>query len=225
LNLCQVKRGKMKFDTVVVGPLDVNCYILYDEKSSDCVVIDPGEDGSVIEKNLRSKGLIPREIWLTHAHFDHLGAADYLKKIYTDVKVFLHNEDYNLYRNANEHASVFGLSITPPPTDPNFFNMSIGEKTVGGHAVKILHTPGHSSGSVCFYVQELNVIFTGDLIFGGSVGRTDLPGASFDELEKSIREQVYTKGDACEIYPGHGPMTTVGREKKHNPFVRVSIKL
>ncbi len=211
----------MKFETLVVGPLDVNCYILYDEHSKECVVIDPGEDGEEIDKSLSSKGLIPSEIWLTHGHFDHLGAATYLKDKYQDIKLFLHNEDYFLYKNATEHAEVFGLTIAAPPIAPVFFNMSMGKKNIGGHSVQIISTPGHSPGSVCFYIKELNVMFTGDLIFAGSVGRTDLPGGSFDDLEKSIIEQLYTKGDSCMLYPGHGPMTTVGREKKHNPFIRL----
>lgn len=211
----------MKFETVVVGPLDVNCYILYDEHSKECVVIDPGEDGDKIDSVLSSKGLLPSEIWLTHGHFDHLGAASYLKDKYKDIKIFLHSEDYFLYRNACEHAEVFGLTVAAPPVGPVFFNMSMGEKNIGGHSVQIINTPGHSPGSVCFYIKELNTMFTGDLIFAGSVGRTDVPGGCFEDLEKSIMEQVYTKGDSCTLYPGHGPMTTVGREKKHNPFVRL----
>jgi len=211
----------MKFETVVVGPLDVNCYILYDEKTKECVVIDPGEEGDRIDEVLKEKGLIPSEVWLTHAHFDHLGALSYLKDHYADLRIFLHNEDYFLYRNAVEHATVFGLDVVQPPIGPAFFNMSIGKKNIGGHSVEIIYTPGHSPGSVCFYIKELNVMFVGDLIFSGSVGRTDVPGGSFEVLEKSVLDQVYPKGDSCMLYPGHGPMTTVGREKKHNPFVRI----
>lgn len=211
----------MKFETVVVGPLDVNCYILYDEQSKECVVIDPGEDGANIDQMLNSKGLVPSQAWLTHAHFDHLGALSYLKEKYKDLKICLHSDDYFLYKNACEYANVFGLEVAPPPTEPVFFNMSIAKNNIGGHSVEIIHTPGHSPGSVCFYIKELNVMFTGDLVFAGSVGRTDVPGGSFEVLEKSILEQVYPKGEACSLYPGHGPMTTIGREKKHNPFVRI----
>jgi hydroxyacylglutathione hydrolase len=210
----------MKFETVVVGPLAVNTYILYDEESKDCVIIDPGDEPEKIIAKIESLNLKPREMWLSHAHFDHLGALSELKKKY-DSNIFLHSDDYFLYKGAVEHAGMFSLQIDAPPPEPMFFNMNLNKRKIGSFTVELLHTPGHSPGSVSFYNQESNIIFVGDLIFEGSVGRTDVPGGSFDLLEKSILEKIYTQGDACVIYPGHGPKTTVGREKINNPFVRI----
>jgi len=210
----------MKFETVVVGPLAVNTYTLYDEESKDCVIIDPGDEPEKIIAKIESLNLKPREMWLSHAHFDHLGALSELKKKY-DSNIFLHSDDYFLYKGAVEHAGMFSLQIDAPPPEPMFFNMNLNKRKIGSFTVELLHTPGHSPGSVSFYNQESNIIFVGDLIFEGSVGRTDVPGGSFDLLEKSILEKIYTQGDACVIYPGHGPKTTVGREKINNPFVRI----
>ncbi len=210
----------MKFETIVVGPLAVNTYILYDEETRDCVVIDPGYDPEKIIEKIEELKLKPKEFWLTHAHFDHLGALAVLQKKYK-TNIFLHSDDYFLYKNAVEHASMFSVQIDPPPPEPMFFNMELNKKRIGSFVMEILRTPGHSPGSVSFYNQESNIMFTGDLIFEGSVGRTDVPGGSFDMLEQSIIEKVYSQGDACVLYPGHGPSTTVGREKTNNPFVRI----
>lgn len=210
----------MKFETIITGPLSVNTYLLYDEETKDCVIVDPGDDPSLIIDKIESLGLVPKEIWLTHAHFDHLGALSSVFQKY-QAAIYLHSDDYFLYKNAVEHASMFGVDIEIPPSNPSFFNMNIHKRNIGSFVIEIVPTPGHSPGSVSFYNRESNVIFVGDLIFEGSVGRTDVPGGSFDVLEKSIIEQIYSKGDACVIYPGHGPKTTVGREKKNNPFVRM----
>ena len=209
----------MKFETIVVGPLGVNTYVLYDEETRDCVVVDPGDEGFKIIETISSLNLNPKEIWLTHAHFDHLGGIAAVKRKF-DVKVFLHSEDYFLYKTACDHATLFGFDIEAPTPDPSFFNMNIRTKKIGSFTIHILHTPGHSPGSVSFYNKESNIVFTGDLIFDHSVGRTDVPGGSFEDLEASIQKEIYTLGDDCVIYPGHGPKTTVGREKKQNPFVR-----
>jgi glyoxylase-like metal-dependent hydrolase (beta-lactamase superfamily II) len=209
----------MKFETVIVGPLAVNTYVLYDEETKDCVIIDPGDEGFKIIETISSLNLHPKEIWLTHAHFDHLGGIAAVKRKY-DVEVFLHSEDYFLYKTAVEHATLFGFDIEPPTSNPSFFNMNIGTKKIGSFAIDVIHTPGHSPGSVSFYSKENNAVFVGDLIFDHSVGRTDVPGGSFEELEESIQKEIYTLGDDCVIYSGHGPKTTVGREKTQNPFVR-----
>ncbi|MFH1222881.1 MAG: MBL fold metallo-hydrolase [Pseudomonadota bacterium] len=211
----------MKFETIVVGPLAVNCYLLYDEETRDCVIVDPGAEGEKIIDAVKHYELTPKAIWITHGHFDHIGALTTVHKKFP-VDIFLHHDDYFLYKNVNEHATVFGVAdIEVPPSEPLFFNMNMNTLKIGGASVELIHTPGHSPGSVSFYSKENNVIFVGDLVFEGSVGRTDVPGGNFDILEKSILENVYTKGDACVIYPGHGSKTTVGREKKYNSFVRV----
>jgi len=211
----------MKFETVVVGPLAVNSYLLYDEETRDCIIVDPGAESDKIIDAVKHYELTPKEIWITHAHFDHIGVLSSVQKKY-GVDIFLHSDDYFLYKDVVEHAAVFGVTdIEVPPADPSFFNMNMPTKKVGSSSIDIIHTPGHSPGSVSFYSRENNIMFVGDILFEGSVGRTDVPGGNFDALEKSVLEQVYTKGDACVIYPGHGPKTTVGREKQYNPFVKI----
>ncbi|MCX6112583.1 MAG: MBL fold metallo-hydrolase [Proteobacteria bacterium] len=210
----------MKFETIVIGPLAVNTYLLYDEETRDCIIVDPGDEAHTIIDTIERMQLTPKEIWLTHAHFDHLGALSSVFQKYP-VNIYLHSDDYFLYKNAVEQASLFGVDIEIPPSNPTFFNMNIHKRKIGSFTIEIIHTPGHSPGSVSFYNKESNIIFVGDLIFENSIGRTDVPGGSFEALEKSIIEHVYSKGDACVIYPGHGPKTTVGREKKNNPFVKM----
>ena len=131
----------------------------------------------------------------------------------------MHDADYFLYKTAIEHAQSFDLVIEDPPVNPTFLNMTLAFRKVGSFELEVIHTPGHSPGSVSFYNKESNIIFSGDLIFEQSVGRTDLPGSSFQELENSIINEIYSKGDACTICPGHGEPANVGREKKNNPFI------
>lgn len=209
----------MKIETIVVGPLQVNCYLIYDEETKETIIVDPGDDADLIIERIESLELMPLEMWLTHGHFDHLGAASKLFEKYS-IPLYLSDLDYNLYKNALEHANMFGLSVDFPPSKPCFFNMKIAKRDLGHSTIEIIPTPGHSQGSVSFYIKASNVLLTGDLIFEAAVGRTDLPGSSYKQLENSILQQVYTKGDACRILPGHGPDTTVSREKRHNPFVK-----
>lgn len=209
----------MKVEKFITGPLEVNTYILYDEDNKKSVIIDPGGNFEVLSDYIDNNNLILKAILLTHGHFDHLGASNYLVKKYS-CDIFLHDADYNLYKTASEHAYMCGVSIDSPPVNPLFFNMEIGSFNVGRYELEIIHTPGHSPGGVSFYNKELNVIFTGDLIFNSSVGRTDLPGGNYKELEFSIQNKIYAKGDSCIICPGHGDKTIVGREKISNPFVK-----
>ena len=209
----------MKIEKFITGPLEVNTYILFDEDTQVAVVIDPGGNFEVLSDYIETKNLALKAILLTHGHFDHLGATNYLVKKYS-CDLYLHDADYNIYKTACEHAQMCGTSIDSPPSSPLFFNMEIGSFSIGRYELEIIHTPGHSPGSVSFYNKELNAIFTGNLIFNSSVGRTDFPGSSYEELENSILSKIYTKGDSCLIYPGHGDKTIVGREKISNPFVK-----
>ena len=210
----------MKIEKIITGPLEVNTYILFDEESKEAVVIDPGGNFEVLSDFIDRKALTIKNILLTHGHFDHLGAATLLKKKYS-CDVYLHDADYFLYKTASEHAFMCGVKIEAPPKDPLFINMNIASFKIGSFDLEVLHTPGHSPGSVSYYNKELNVVFTGDLIFNNSVGRTDLPGSSFKDLENSIINKIYVIGDSCTILPGHGDKTMVGREKASNPFVRL----
>ena len=200
---------------VVVGPLDVNCYILGCEDTKEAAIIDPGDDADVIIKTVDEEGLSPRFIINTHAHFDHVGGV---KKVQEHFKIdfILHEGDQFLIESLDEQCTAFGLDHVPKPE----VNKSVkdGDKiSLGQNVIQVIHTPGHTPGGVCYYVG--NSIFVGDTLFAGSVGRTDFPFGSHDALIKSIKENLFPLGDDVIVYTGHGPSTTIGNEKRHNPFL------
>ena len=206
----------MIIKNIVVGPLEVNCYILGCEDTKEAAIIDPGDNADEIISNIEKEGLKPKFIINTHAHFDHIGGV---KSIQDHFKIdfCLHKEDSFLVENASEQATAFGLKpIAKPVVNKNVTN---GEKVnLGNKSITVIHTPGHSPGGVCYYSD--NNVFVGDTLFAGSIGRTDLPGGSYDTLINSIKENLFPLGDSTIVYPGHGPSTTIGNEKEHNPFLK-----
>ena len=204
----------MILHTVVTGPLEANCYILGCEETNKASMIDPGGDADKIISAIDERGLCPVHILLTHGHCDHIGAAGILKEKY-DARIALHKDDEELYLSAPLHAKFFGFEMEAPPPVDHF--LEDGEKIrVGGFHLAVVHTPGHSMGSVCFLGK--NEAFTGDLIFSGAVGRTDLPGGDDEMLNDSINGKILTLLDDTLIYPGHGLATTVFDEKRRYPF-------
>ncbi len=203
----------MDFDirTLTVGPLMTNCYVIVSE--GEAIVVDPGWDARRIVEEL--SGLKVVKIVATHAHFDHVGAVEELRER-TGAEFVMHRADVPLLELVEEQARHFGLSVKRPR--PDGFVEEGDELKVGDTTFKVLHTPGHSPGSICLH-QGL-VLLSGDTLFNGSVGRTDFIGGSFEELERSIRTKIYTLDEKTLVYPGHGPITTVGIEKRFNPFVR-----
>ncbi|NOZ62153.1 MAG: MBL fold metallo-hydrolase [Calditrichaeota bacterium] len=199
---------------IVVGPLEVNCFIIAPEDSRHCAVIDPGDEADKIFAAVENDNLIPDFILLTHGHFDHLSAVNTLKQKW-DVSVLLHEADQVLAQNASTQAMMFGMP-EPGNVSADTFLHDGGELKIGKLAVKVLHTPGHSPGNVTFQIE--NHLFVGDLIFRGSIGRTDLPGGNYEQLIKSVKNKIFALPDSCIIHPGHGPDTTVGQEKENNPF-------
>jgi glyoxylase-like metal-dependent hydrolase (beta-lactamase superfamily II) len=197
--------------TVTVGPLMTNCYVLV--SSGEAIVVDPGWELERILSEL--SGLKVVKIVATHAHFDHVGAVEDLRER-TGAEFVMHRADLKLLDVVEEMASHFGLKVRKPR--PDGFVEDGDVLRFGSSAVRVLHTPGHSPGSICLH-QGL-VLLSGDTLFNGSVGRTDFIGGSFEELERSIRTKIYTLDDETLVYPGHGPITTVGMEKRFNPFVR-----
>jgi glyoxylase-like metal-dependent hydrolase (beta-lactamase superfamily II) len=205
----------MRIVQVPNGQFVENCYLVVDERAGECAIVDPGEDAALILQEVAATGARPVAIWLTHAHLDHvLGvqrvAAD------TGAPVWLHPADRPLYDAVPEQAAWFGLEAPAlPPPDRAF---TPGETLrVGELSFVVRHTPGHSPGSVSLVGP--GVVFGGDVLFAGSIGRTDLPGGDFETLIASIECELLSLPDTTIVYTGHGPETTVGRERRSNPFL------
>ncbi|MGB8657906.1 MAG: MBL fold metallo-hydrolase [Candidatus Zixiibacteriota bacterium] len=205
----------MIIKALTVGPLETNCYILGDERSREAVVIDPGGDFENIEKQVRDLKLKVKYIVLTHGHFDHIGALAQLRKA-TGAEVLVHAADAKMLCSVGQAQPFFLESGAQPcPADRT---VKEGDKLeLGAGVIEVLHTPGHTPGGISLVVDK--VIFTGDTLFCGSVGRADLPGSSYKTLMDSIRTKLMAKGDDYVIYPGHGPASTIGEERRENPFL------
>ena len=197
------------------GAFAENCYIVADPGTARAVLIDPGEEADLFLRRLATEGLSLDAVWLTHAHIDHVLGVGRVREA-TGAPVYLHPGDRPLYDGLPEQASWFGLAAdVPPPPDRAF---AAGDTVaVGGLAFSVRHTPGHSPGGVCLVGP--GCAFVGDVIFKGSIGRTDLPGGDFDTLIASIVRELLVLPDATILYTGHGPETTVGAERRSNPYL------
>jgi glyoxylase-like metal-dependent hydrolase (beta-lactamase superfamily II) len=208
-------------DVFPVGPIQANCVLLGDADKGELAVIDPGEEAERIADRVRHSGLRPVMILHTHGHIDHVGGTAELAEILgRDLPIGLHPDEVELYRSASLQARMFGIEVDAPP-EPDLMLKHGDVVTVGGLELEVRHTPGHSPGGVCFVVKggAHPLAIVGDVLFAGSIGRTDLMGGSFPLLEQSIREQLYTLPDETRVVCGHGPDTTIGRERATNPFV------
>lgn len=185
---------------MAVGPYQANCYILGCKKTMEGTVIDPGDEAFSIVREVSKAGLKIKYILITHGHMDHTGAARELKDI-IKAPVWIHRLDSR------------GLDFSP---DGTLFDGQ--EIKVGTYKIKVIHTPGHSPGGVCFYAP--GVVFTGDTLFAGSVGRTDFPGGDHRGLVTGVKEKIFPLGDNLRVYPGHGPASTIGLERMRNPYFR-----
>jgi glyoxylase-like metal-dependent hydrolase (beta-lactamase superfamily II) len=201
-----------------LGPVQTNAYLLADDVTGDAAVIDPAWDGDVILAEAAKRGWRIAHLWYTHAHFDHIGGAGAIANGLNPLPlVALHPDDHVLWRMEGG-APLFGFKIDPGP-EPTV-DLSHGQRLRLGEAeIEVRVTPGHTAGHCVFYVPGAGVCFCGDLIFRDGVGRADLPGGDWDQLEKSIREEIFTLPDETRLLSGHGEETTVGREKQSNPFV------
>ncbi|HET7481839.1 MAG TPA: MBL fold metallo-hydrolase [Actinomycetota bacterium] len=199
-----------------VGPLACNCYIVGDPDTKDALVIDPGGDADVIGSEVERLGLKVAAIIATHAHFDHVIASDALREA-TGAPFMLHTADRPLLDWVQESAQIFlGLEL-PPPAEVDT-DASEGQRlAVGSVEIEVIHTPGHSPGSISLVAPD--ALFSGDTLFAGSVGRTDLPGGDTDALITAVRSKLFALPDDLAVHPGHGPATTIAREKASNPFV------
>ncbi len=205
----------MIFDTLPTGPLDVNCYIIGCEKTRKAAVIDPGGHVEQILEKLKKHQLDVAMIINTHGHFDHIGGNGDLLKA-TGAELIIHRDDRPLLGRAAEHAAAFGLQAEPSPAPTR--QLEGGETLqLGELSLQIIHTPGHSPGGICILVDDCLVV--GDTLFAGSIGRTDLPGGHHQQLITNIKEKLLPLPEETKVYPGHGPMTTIGEEKLYNPFL------
>ena len=208
--------SKLQVELLVVGPLMTNCYIVWDEASNEGAIIDPGDDADIIITMLKELGVQVDRILATHCHFDHIAAVAALKRE-LELVFIAHEGDLFFVEDGKASARKWGFDIEQPPKPDRF--IEDGDKIeVGNFSLEVLHTPGHSPGGVS-YLHE-RAVFAGDCLFQGSIGRTDFRMGSLEELAKSIRTRLYTLPDNTLVYTGHGPVTTIGDEKAHNPFVR-----
>jgi len=202
-----------------LGPAQTNAYLVADSETNESVVIDPAWDGHIILAEAQKRGWRIGHLWYTHAHFDHIGGAGAIADASEGPLplVALHPNDHVLWR-AGGGGAVFGFDIDPGPEPTiDFYQGQI--LRLGSVEFEVRFTPGHTAGHCILYVASEKVCFCGDLIFAGSVGRTDLPGGNWEQLVESIKTQVFTMPDATRLLSGHGPGTTVGEEKRNNPFV------
>lgn len=209
--MSEVKIGRM-----IVGPVQTNCYFLQNMDNNEAVVIDPADEGEKIYEALTKKGCTLKAILLTHGHFDHVMGVDALRKA-SGAKVYLGEAEEALISNVDLNVSaMFGMPYT---TKADIFVKDGEELELAGMKIKAIHTPGHTAGGMSYYLEEEGILICGDTLFAESVGRTDFPTSSGAELGRSIREKLFQLPDDVYVYPGHGPATTIGHEKEHNPFV------
>ncbi|HAE60148.1 MAG TPA: hydrolase [Anaerolineae bacterium] len=202
-----------------LGPVQTNAYLIADPQTKEAAVIDPSWDGHLILTEAQKRGWRIGHLWYTHAHFDHIGGAAAIADALNPLPlVALHPADHVLWR-AGGGGRMFGLPIDPGP-EPSIDFAHGQTLRLGSNIFEVRYTPGHTPGHVVFYCAAENVCFCGDLIFAHSVGRTDLPGGSWDTLVQSIRGQIYSLPESTRLLSGHGPETTVGEEKVSNPFVQ-----
>nr|WP_281242069.1 MBL fold metallo-hydrolase [Lentibacillus persicus] len=196
--------------------MGTNCYILHEDTYG--LIVDPGGDPEKIIQYLTVESIVPEAILLTHAHFDHIGGVSELRTYY-NIDVYLHDNEASWLENSQYNGSsmFMGTEIT---TDAAEQSLTPGNKQIGGFPMEIVHTPGHSPGSVSFIFHEHACIVSGDVLFNNGIGRTDLPGGDINKLERSIRDSLYQLPGSFTVYPGHGPETTIENEKQSNPFFK-----
>lgn len=210
----------MKFRIIPVTPFQQNCTLMWDESTNKAAVVDPGGDIDRISKVIEDQGLTLEKVLVTHGHLDHCGGAkDLADKYGVPIEGPNKEDDWLLETLATAQTRMWGLPPGKPFTPDRWLDQG-DEVTVGNETLKIFHCPGHSPGHVVFYHEASKVAISGDVLFAGSIGRTDLPKGSFRALEKAIQENMYTLPDDVQFIPGHGPTSSIGAEKRGNPYVR-----
>jgi glyoxylase-like metal-dependent hydrolase (beta-lactamase superfamily II) len=215
--------SKLKVHTFPIGSYACNCSLVYSEQTKEAIIIDPGNDFEALKQTVESLNLKPKLLLHTHAHFDHIGRSPEARA-YFKAPIALHKEDLFLYQALPQQGRYFGQSVgAPEPIDREINDgetYSLDDQSLKNFLTAI-HTPGHTPGSCCFYTEatEVPLLFAGDTLFQGSIGRTDLPGGDQHAITRSIKERLYKLPEETGVVAGHGPSTQIAYEKKYNPFV------
>lgn len=207
----------MKIEVITVGPIDVNCLILYCEEHLSAIIVDPGDSGAKIIDFINERKLIPKLIINTHCHSDHTGAVDMVARNY-NIPFLCHEDDVWMLTSREQYDMADYLGLKKAPT--NDATVADGEQIdlCEDFNIRVIHTPGHSPGGICLYGEGF--LISGDTLFQNSIGRSDLTGGNHQQLITSIKEKLLALPDDTTVYPGHGETTTIGEEKMHNPFLR-----
>jgi hydroxyacylglutathione hydrolase len=204
-----------------LGPLENNSYLIVCVRSREAAVVDVGFEPEIAIEAVREADLAVRYLLNTHAHYDHVAGMRAVQEA-VGGEYWLHPADRPLLERLDEQGALFGFPPAPVPQDAH--DLADGQRLpLGDESLEVIHTPGHSPGGVCFRWGDW--LWVGDTLFAGSIGRTDLPGGSFPELERAVRTRLFPLGDALQVFPGHGPATTLGRERRDNPFVGEAARL
>lgn len=206
----------MKFKRLPLGIYQANCYIIWDEQTNKAAILDPGGDFEELKEFIENNKLSVSHVILTHGHGDHIGAVAEVRDYYK-AEVMIHKDDFDMLKNNKKnYSSQMGYNKIEIEADRKLTDGDV--INIGQLSLEVIHTPGHTKGSICIKCKDK--LFTGDTLFAGSIGRTDLDGGSFEEIMASINNKILQFPDNTEIYPGHGPSTTIKAEKRYNPFLR-----
>lgn len=200
-----------------LGMVRANCYIVYNDSTNEALVIDPADNGAYINTKLRENNLTLKAVLLTHGHFDHVSAVQYLKNTF-NVKVYAHEEEEEILNDASKNLSA-SMGGAPLSVTADILLKDNQKLEIIGTTITVIHTPGHTVGGVCYYFETEKLLFSGDTLFRDSIGRSDFPTGSMSVLVRSIKEKLITLGDDVVVYPGHEGETTISRERKFNPFI------
>ena len=210
----------MIIDTVVLGDYQTNCFcVRQNEEAGDCLIIDPGMEPAPLVQMLKKNDYTPTDILLTHGHADHIGGVETLRQHWPKVRVAIHKDDATMLTRPAENLSLMaGAMIQARPAEI-LLNSENSDYEAAGLRFEVLHTPGHTPGGICLYASDEDILFAGDTLFAGSIGRSDFPGGNHRILIDMIRQKLLTLPEQTTVYTGHGPATTIGNEKKFNPFL------